>query len=123
MKKLKVIKKKNKKNSNFKIFTKKPKELTNKQLSDVLPFLPKKPKRRTKYQILSNILPFFDTAGISRKQYAFRNYAGTYGVEVMDTKSLDDSLFSAKRSIIDLFRDLLEEKRGFTYVLPVRVTL
>ena len=41
----------------------------------------------------------------------------------MDTKSLDDSLFSAKRSIIDLFRDLLEEKRGFTYVLPVRVTL
>ena len=40
----------------------------------------------------------------------------------MDTKSLDDSLFLAKRSIIDFFRDLLEEKRGFKYVLSVRVT-
>ena len=28
----------------------------------------------------------------------------------MDSKSLDDSLFWAKRSINDFFRDLLEEK-------------
>ena len=40
----------------------------------------------------------------------------------MASKSLDDSLFLAKRSIIDFFRDLLEEKRGFKYVLSVRVT-
>ena len=77
----------------------------------------------TKYQILSNILPFFDSAGISRKQTAFRNYAGTYEVEVMDSKSLDDSFFLAKRSINDFFRDLLEEKRGFKVVLSTRVTL
>ena len=77
----------------------------------------------TKYQILSNILPFFDSAGISRKQTAFRNYAGTYEVEVMDSKSLDDSFFLAKRSINDFFRDLLEEKRGFKYILSTTVTL
>ena len=50
--------KKNKKNSNIKFlsellfFSKKPKELTNKQLSDVLPFPPKRkrgPKRLTKH--------------------------------------------------------------------------
>ena len=41
----------------------------------------------------------------------------------MDSKSLDDSLFLAKRSIIDFFRDLLEEKRGFKYILSTRVTL
>ena len=29
----------------------------------------------------------------------------------MDTKSLDDPLFSAKRSINDFFKDLLEEKK------------
>ena len=80
-------------------------------------------KRLTKYQILSNILPFSDSAGISRRQYAFRNYAVTYEVEVMDSKSLDDSLFLAKRSIIDFFKDLLEERRGFKYILSVRVVL
>ena len=65
----------------------------------------KRPKRLTKYQILSIILPFFDTAAISRKQYAFRNYAGTYEVEVMDSKSLDDSLFLAKKSINDFINN------------------
>ena len=103
MKKSKVLKKKKRKT---KIFTKKPKELTIKQLSDVLAFPPKKskePKRLTKYQILSNILPYFESTGISRKKYAFRDYAGTYDVEVMDSKSLDDSLFLAKRSVNNFF--------------------
>ena len=40
----------------------------------------------------------------------------------MDSISLGDSLFLAKKSIIDFFRDLLEEKRGFKYVLSTRVT-
>ena len=35
----------------------------------------------------------------------------TCNVEVVDRKSLSDSLFLAKCSIIDLFKDLLEEKR------------
>ena len=102
------------------------KKLSNIELSKVLPFLPekpKRPKRLTKYQILSNILPFFDSAGILRKQTAFRNYAGTYEAEVIDSKSLDDSFFLAKRSINDFFRDLLEEKRGFKYILSTTVTL
>ena len=72
----------------------------------------KRSKRLSKYQILSNVLTFFDSTGILRKQDGFRNYAGTYEVEVMDSKSLDDSLFLAKRSINDFSRDLLEEKRG-----------
>ena len=102
------------------------KKLTIIDLSKELPFFPsrkKRPKRLTKYQILSNILPFFDSTGISRKQYAFRNYAGTYEVEIMDSKSLDDSLFLAKRSIKDFLKDSLEEKRGFKYILSTRVTL
>ena len=114
---------------NYHFFSKKsnePKDLTIKQLSEALPFYPPKRKKRskriTKYQILSNVLPFFDDVGISRRERALRGYAETY-VEVMDTKSLYDSLFLAKRSINDFFKDLLEEKRGFKYILPVKVTL
>ena len=72
--------------------------------------------------MLKNI-PFYDSVGISRKQHAFRNYAETYEVEVVDRISLSDSLFLAKSSIIDLFWDLLKEKRGFKYTLSVKVTL
>ena len=125
VRKLKFLEKRIKKIVILKFLLKKPKELSNKQLSDILPFPPerkKRAKRLTKYQILRNELPFFDDVGILRKQYAFRNYAGTYEVEVMDSISLGDSSFSAKRSIIDFFRDLLEEKRGFKYVLSTRVT-
>ena len=41
----------------------------------------------------------------------------------MDSETLNDSLFLGKRSIIDFFKDLLEEKRGFKYILSRRVTL
>ena len=55
--------------------------------------------------------------------HAHKYYAETYDVEVIDNKSLDDSLFLAKKSINDLFRELLREKRGFKYNLDAVVTL
>ena len=106
-------------------FPKKSKKVNNYQLSKELPFFPRKskrPKRLTKHQILKNILPFYDSVGISRKQHAFRNYA-EIEVEVVDRICLSDSLFLTKSSIIDLFLDLLKEKRGFKYILSVKVTL
>ena len=116
--------------SELPFFLDKSEELINKELSEELPFVPKKIKRRkkgskrlTKYQILSNILPFFDTVGIRKKEHAHRGYAETYNVEVMDNKSLDDSLFLAKRSIKDFLKDLLEEKRGFKCVIIAEITL
>ena len=112
--------------SELPFFPKKSKRLINYQSSEELSFFPRKskrPKRVTKYQILKNILPFYDSVGISRKQRAFRNYAETYKVEVVRRISLSDSLFSAKISIIDLFLDLLKEKRGFKYILSIKVTL
>ena len=129
---IKSFKKNNKEFSNIKFlselpfFPKKSKKLTIKQLSDVLPFLPKRKKRSkrlTKYQILSNVLPFFDDVGISRRERAPKGYAEAYNVEVMDNISLDDSLFLAKRSITDFLRDLLEEKTGFIYNLLAIITL
>ena len=115
---IKSSKKKNKKFSDIKFlselpfFSKEPKELTNKELSEALPFPPKRKrrsKRLTKHKILSNILPFSDSVGISRRQH----------VEVTDRISLDDLLFLAKSSINDLFKDLLQEKRGFKYLATI----
>ena len=71
--KINKIKKKIKKLTNARFlselpfFLKKSKKLTNYQLSKELPFFPRKskrPKRLTKYQILKNILPFYDSVGI-----------------------------------------------------------
>ena len=47
----------------------------------------------------------------------------TYEVEVVDRISLSDSLFLAKSCIIDLFLHLFKEKRGFKYILSVKLTL
>ena len=44
-------------------------------------------------------------------------------VGVTDRIGLSDSLFLAKSSIIDLFKDLLQEKRGFKYNLLAIITL
>ena len=112
--------------SELPFFLKKSKKLTNYQLSKELSFFPRKskwPKRLTKHQILKNILPFYDSVDISRKHHAFRNYAETYKVEVVDRTSLNDSLLLAKSSIIDWFLDLLKEKRGFKYILSIKFTL
>ena len=119
------IKKNKRKKRKTKKSIKNPKKLSNKELSQALPYYPKKPKkpkRLTKRQMLQNILPFPETVGISRRERAFKGSAEAYDVEVIDNKSLGDSLFLAKRSIIDFLKDLLEEKRGFKYSLLAIVT-
>ena len=113
-------------NNYYLSFFKETKEWTNEQLSDALPFPPKRNKRSkrlTKHQILQNILPLYDSVGISRREHAHKYYAETCDVEVIDNTSLDDSLFLAKSSINNLFRDLLREKRGFKYNLVAISTL
>ena len=83
VKKLKVLKK-IKKNSSFKIFTKKPKELSNKQLSDVLPFPPRKKD--------------------------LKDYPETHDVEVIDHKSLNQSLFLVKK-VLMIYLEIYYEKK------------
>ena len=63
------IKNTEKKTRKTKVFTKKPK-LINNQLSQALPFQPKKtkkPTRLTKRQILQNILPFSEAIGFQEE--------------------------------------------------------
>ena len=78
---------------NYHFFSKKRKKLSNYQFSKELPFFPKRPRKTKTHQILKNVLPFYDRVGTWKRQRAFRGYAKTYDVEIVDRKSLSDSLF------------------------------
>ena len=95
-------------------------QLTTKKLLQEQPFYKqsiKKPhiKKLNDYELLRE-LPFYDDISISRKERSFRGYVETYKVEVIDNKSLSNSLSVSKNSIKNLFDELLREKRGFKYV-------
>ena len=74
------------------------------------------------YELLRK-LPFYDDINISRKERAFKRYAETYKVEIINNKSLCGSLFVDKNSIKNVFDDLLREKRSFKYVLNIKIIL
>ena len=91
-----------------------------------LPFYGKTIKPHVKK--LSNLellreLPFYDEINISRKERAFKKYAETYQVEIINNKSLSDSLSVNKISIKNLFDKLLREKSGFKYILSAKIIL
>ena len=52
-----------------------------------------------------------------------RGYAQTYKVEIINNRNLSDSLSVCKDSIKKLFDELLREKRGFKYIISVKITL
>ena len=52
-----------------------------------------------------------------------RGYAETYKVEITNNRNLSDSLSVSKNSIKNLFHKLLAEKRGFKYIISVKITL
>ena len=72
------------------------------------------------YELLRE-LPFYNDINISRKERAFRGYAKTYKLEVINNKSLSDLLHVSRNSIKHLFDELLREKRGFKYVLSTKI--
>ena len=69
------------------------------------------------------MLPFYDIINVLRKARAFKKYAETYEVEIINSKSLNDSLSVSKDSIKNLFDELLREKKGFKYFLSTKIIL
>ena len=77
---------------------------------------------------LSNIellyeLPFYDELSITEVSKAFKRYARSYKVEIVDHKDPFVQLEVSKSSIKDLFKDLLNETKGFKYQVTVAVLL
>ena len=103
------------------------KQLTTKKLLQEQPFYKqpiKKPriKKLKNYELLRE-LPFYDDINISRKERAFRGYAKTYKVEIINNKSLSNSFSVSKNSIKDFFDELVRKKRSFKYIISVKITL
>ena len=78
-----------------------------------LPFYNKhieKPRvKRLKNIYLLSELPFYEELNVVKTNHAFRGYAMSYKVELVEKKKLEAS----NSSIKDLFNDLLDETKGF----------
>ena len=68
-------------------------------------------------------LPFYDKLSIVKRSQAFERYAGSYNIEIIVSKDPLVQLEPSKSSIKDLFKDLLDEIKGFKYQLTVKVLL
>ena len=64
--------------------------------------------------------PFYDQLNIIKTDQAFKGYARSYKVEIVDKKDLIAQLEASKSSIKDLFNDLLNETKGFKYQITVK---
>ena len=68
-------------------------------------------------------LPFYDELSITEVSKAFKRYARSDKVEIVDHKDPLVQLETSKSSVRDLFKDLLNEMKGFKYQITVAVLL
>ena len=87
-----------------------------------------KPIKKPKVKRLKNIdrlaeLPFYEQLSVIKTNQAFRGYAMSYKVEIIERKDAIIQLEASKSSIKDLFNDLLNQTKGFKYQITVKVLL
>ena len=70
-------------------------------------------------------IPFYDELSTVKISEVFKRCARSYAIEIIDPKdpSKDPRLEDSILCIIELFKDLLEEIKGFKYQITVRVLL
>ena len=83
---------------------------------------------KPKIKKLSNIellheLPFYDELSITEVSKAFKRYARSYKVEIVNHKAPLVQLEVSKSSIKDLFKDILNKMKSFKYQITVVVLL
>ena len=92
-----------------------------------LPFYNKdiqKPKIKClKNTDLLSEFPFYEELNVIKTNHAFRGYAMSYKVEIIEKKDPIKQLEASKSSIKDLFSDLLNETKGFKYQTTLKVVL
>ena len=92
-----------------------------------LPFYNKLIKK-PKFKRLKNIdqlaeLPFYEQLSVIKTNQAFRGYAMSHRVEMIEKKDPIVHLEVSKSSIKDIFSDLLNETKYFKYQIAVKVLL
>ena len=68
-------------------------------------------------------LPFYKELNVIKTNHAFRGYAISYKIELVEKKDPIEQLETSKSSIKNLFSDLLNETKGFKYEITLKVTL
>ena len=58
-------------------------------------------------------LPFYEELNVIKTNNAFRGYAMSYKVELVEKKDPTEQLEASSSSIKDLFSDLLNKTKGF----------
>ena len=64
--------------------------------------------------------PFYDELSIVKISQAFRRYAKRNKIEIIDSKDPLALLEASKLSITDLYKDLLDEIKGFKYQVTLK---
>ena len=72
---------------------------------------------------LMSKLPFYKDLDVKEVSEAFKRYAKSYKVEIVDKIDPMIQLYSSKVRIIELFGELLSEMKGFKYQITLFVTL
>ena len=68
-------------------------------------------------------LPFYDELNFAKTSKAFKRYARSYSIEIIDAKHSSVQLTISKLTIKDLFKELLNEIKGFEYQITLKVWL
>ena len=68
-------------------------------------------------------LSFYEQLSVMKTDQAFKGYAMSYKVEIIEKKDPILQLEASKLSIKNLFSDLLNELKGFKYQITVEVLL
>ena len=66
---------------------------------------------------------FYEELNVTETDHVFKEYARNYKVELIEKKDPIKQLEASKSSIIDLFSDLLDEKKGLKYEITSKVML
>ena len=64
-------------------------------------------------------LPFCDELKISKNKTAFTGYARSYKIEIVDKRDVIIQLKASKLSVKELFKELLNELKGFKYQITL----
>ena len=68
-------------------------------------------------------LPFYEEVNIIKTNQAFKGYAMSYKMELVERKDSILQLEASKSSIKNLFCELLNETKSFKYQIPLKVML
>ena len=68
-------------------------------------------------------LPFYDELSIVKNKTSFSGYGQSHNVGIVDKKDVIVQLKASELSIVDLFKNLLIELKGFKYQITLAVLL